>query len=324
MPLDDYLALVLGHMQPLDPLTIPVGRLQGLVTAESVFAPHDIPMHDELADEGSVVRRAGEDLAAGSVANSRSLAMIAMCGRRSVLAHPRVRVSILCVGDELVEDDRADREVPIVNCNAPMLAAAARALGCEVRTVGPVADTRQAFLQGLRNATKGADLVLTTGGTSDSAHDLVRSVLEPMGGFTFTQVAMKPGVNQAVGVFAGVPILAFPGNPVSAYVSFVVLGVPAIRRLQGHADPGHVLRRATLRAALSSPADMTQFARGILQGSDALTVTPVRGQGARHVSGLAHATCLIVIPAGVESAAADSTVQVIDLRGLDRDWRIGA
>lgn len=270
---------------------------------------------------GAHIRRAGDDLAAGVLAvragtdiTPRSVALLAACDRAGVLVHPRPRVAVISTGDELVVAGRPVGAGQLVDSNGPLLVAALRASGAEARLIGPVRDDAAAFSAALAEAAASSDLIVTSGGVSMGAYDTVKEVLSTAGGVEFAKVAMNPGMPQGCGRALDVPIITLPGNPVSTYVSFELFVRPVLRRLQGRSDHATPTRSAHTTAAISSPLNKRQFARGVVQGHDTLTVTPVQGQGSHAMGGLADANCLIVVPEGVAEVPVGSAVQVIDLR----------
>ena len=270
---------------------------------------------------GDCVRRAGEDLQAGSpavargsVLSSRNLGLIASCDRDAVLAIPRPRVTVISTGSELVRPGGDVGFGQVVDSNNTVLAAAVREAGAEVRQIGPVVDDADAFTAALEEAAATSDLVLTSGGVSMGAYDTVKEVLTTRGGVAFMKVAMQPGMPQGHGSIDGVPIITLPGNPVSSFVSFEVFVRPAIRRLMGLAEVLRPARTAEITRGMGSPPRKMQFARGILEGADVLRVAPVGEQGSHFMGGLALSNCLIVIPVGVGELAAGERVEVLDLR----------
>ena len=274
---------------------------------------------------GAYIRRAGEDLAEGSLAvargsvvTPRNLAIIASCDLAAVPTRPRPRVVVMSTGSELVAPGSAVAFGQVVDCNSYLLAAAVAQTGCEVVRVGPVGDTFEEFTLALEQAVAGADLLITSGGVSMGAYDTVKEVLTARGGVTFTKVAMNPGMPQGFGRINGVPIITLPGNPVSTYVSFEVFVRPAIRKLLGRAQLLRPERSATMSEAITSPNGKRQFARGLLSGRDRLEVSPVGGQGSHVLGGLSRANCLIVIPESVTEVKSGSSVTVLDLR-VDED-----
>ncbi|MEE2048674.1 molybdopterin molybdotransferase MoeA, partial [Nocardiopsis tropica] len=172
--------------------------------------------------EGAVVLRPGGRIGAGE------MGVLAAVGRRSVSVYPRPRVVVLSTGEELVEPGRPLGPGQIWESNSFMIAAAARDAGCEVHRHGFVGDDPRTVLDTLEGLLVRADIVITTGGVSMGAYDVVKEVLTREGTVEFTQVAMQPGKPQGFGAIGPdrTPIVTLPGNPVSAFVSFQIFVLP--------------------------------------------------------------------------------------------------
>lgn len=272
---------------------------------------------------GEHVRRQGSDLARGALAvahgtviDSRSIGMLAACNMRVLLAHPRVRVAIVSVGDELSRPSRRESDDAIIDSNGPMLMAAVTEIGGTATRHGPVPDDTEELQRALRNAAAQSDIIITTGGLSHDGRNTVRTLLTELGGVNFVDVAMHPGSLHGHGVFAGTPIITLPGNPVSACVSFHVLAAPAIRRLQGRTQLLPHLQPAVLQVPLSPAPGTRQFVRAMLRRREQLEVVPLSGHGRHALAGLVHADCLIVIPPRDTDLPVGSIVQVFELRGI--------
>ena len=272
---------------------------------------------------GNAVRLAGEDVAAGATVLARGtylqaaqLGLIAAVGRGRVRARPKPRVVIISTGSELVEVGDPLLPGQIYDSNGYTLAAAAREAGAIAYRVGPVGDDPKLLIDTVEDQLIRADLVVTTGGVSVGAHDVVREVIGRLGDVRFSRVAMQPGQPQAFGTIGDdkVPFFGLPGNPVSALVSFEVFVRPAIRRMLG-SEPIHRPRvRARLSQALTSPAGRRQFVRVRLTVEDGEYVaSPVGGAGSHLVAAMAHANALAVVPEEITELPAGTPVPVMVL-----------
>ncbi|MFF0222712.1 gephyrin-like molybdotransferase Glp [Streptomyces sp. NPDC004629] len=271
--------------------------------------------------EGSDVRAGDRALAAGTVLGPSQIALLAAIGRGTVRVRPRPRVVVLSTGSELVQPDEPLGGGQIYDSNSFALTAAARDAGAIAYRVGAVADDAETLRSAIEDQLVRADLLVTTGGVSVGAYDVVKEALsdvgdadEAGGGVEFRKLAMQPGKPQGFGTVGPdhTPLLALPGNPVSSYVSFEVFVRPAIRTLMGLTDVHRPRIRATLTAdaALSSPKGRRQFLRGTYADGK---VTPVGGAGSHLVAALAHADALIVLPEDAESVEPGSEVEVVRL-----------
>ncbi len=275
-------------------------------------------------EEGQGVRRQGEDVESGEVVlrEGRRLAapqlgLLAAVGRARVRARPRPRVVVLSTGAELVEPGDEARPGQIADANSYTLAAAAAEAGCLAYRHGIVGDDSRELLDAIEDQLVRADAVVTSGGVSAGAYDVVKEVLSKLGTVSFERVAMQPGMPQGFGIVgsAGTPIFTLPGNPVSAYVSFHVFVAPALRRMAGLEPRALATSRAFLTARLTSPPGKRSFARAHLQPKHNVTpdVTPVGGHGSHLLADLAAANALIMVPEETTEIPGGTEVDVLAL-----------
>ena len=271
---------------------------------------------------GQHVRPAGDDLCAGdlvvakgTVLGPRHLGLLASVGCATVRTRPRARVVILSTGSELRDPGHDLGHDSIYDGNSYLLAAAVRRAGAIPHRVGIVPDEPGAFLKTLRDHVADADLVVTSGGVSQGDYDVVKAALRDEGVW-FGPVAMQPGKPQGFGLVGDVPIVTLPGNSVSAYISFEMFVLPAIRRLMGHSPVSRPLLDARLTRAMTSPLGRRQFMRGQV-GYDAQGryVEPVGGPGSHLIGALAGANALIVVPEEAIALSRGDRVQVLLLDG---------
>lgn len=262
---------------------------------------------------GSDVARGAELAPSGAPVTPALLGTLASAGIDAVEVVRPLRVLVVSTGSELTDDGVGDGTgASIRDANGVALRAALAEVGAAARSVR-LTDDADAFLPALEHAVGDwADLVLTTGGISAGAYEVVRQALEPLG-LAVTPVAMQPGGPQALGrlPLAGrsVPVVAFPGNPVSALVSFEVFLRPVLAALVGAPD-----RTATeLPAAESatSPAGKHQVRRGrVVDGH----VHFVGGPGSHLLGHLAAATHLVHVPVGTDTVEPGDLLTVWSLR----------
>ncbi len=276
---------------------------------------------DRAVDVGAYVRRAGEDVAAGetvlargSSLGSASIGLAAAVGRTRVLVRPRPRVVVVSTGSELVEPGSPLGPGQIVDANSFALTAAAVEAGALAYRVGIVPDDARTLLATLEDQLVRADVLITSGGVSVGAYDVVKEVLSTVGTVQFDKVGMQPGMPQGFGTIGpdSTPVFGLPGNPVSALVSFEVFVRPALRRMLG-AEPLERPRvTAVATEALRSPAGKRSFVRVQLAvRKGAYVVTPVGGAGSHLLAGMARANALAVVPEDVEEIAAGDPVTVV-------------
>jgi molybdopterin molybdotransferase len=181
--------------------------------------------------------------------------------------------------------------------------------------VGIVPDDGQRLVALIEDQLVRADLVITSGGVSAGAYDVVKQALSELGTVRFDRVAMQPGMPQGFGTVGdeGTPIFTLPGNPVSAFVSFEVFVRPAIRRMIGVSKLHRPSVKAILQKALRSPEGKRQFARARLQPAPdgSYLVTPLDGQASHLIGDLAYANALVVVPEHVTDIEAGQVVDVV-------------
>lgn len=269
--------------------------------------------------KGSDVKAGDLALEAGTILGPPQIGLLAAIGRGTVRVRPRPRVVVLSTGSELVQPDEPLGTGQIYDSNSFALCAAARDAGAIAYRVGAVADDAETLRATIEDQLIRADLLVTTGGVSVGAYDVVKEALSSVGdedeagsGIEFRKLAMQPGKPQGFGSIGPehTPLLALPGNPVSSYVSFELFARPAIRTLMGLDDVHRPTTRATLEAgkALTSPAGRRQFLRGRYADGK---VTPVGGAGSHLVAALAQADALIVVPEDVTSVEPGTEVEVV-------------
>ncbi|WP_433788192.1 molybdopterin molybdotransferase MoeA [Actinomycetospora sp. CA-101289] len=284
---------------------------------------------DRAVAAGQNVRGAGEDVTAGTVVlptgtllGPAQLGLAAAVGAGALPVRRRPRVLVLSTGSELVAPGEPLAHGQIHESNGPMLAAAVTDAGGTAELLRFVPDDVAAFTATLDDALAAhpddpVDLVLTSGGVSAGAYEVVKDAFTDRG-VTFTKVAMQPGMPQGLGRYPGplgdVAVVTLPGNPVSSLVSFEVFVRPALRAAAGHPQPARPRVRARLAEALDSPAGRRQFRRGRIDAV-AGTVSTVGAAGSHLLAALARADCLLVVGEQTTHVDAGEPVEVWLLDG---------
>lgn len=285
-------------------------------------------------EPGKHIRRAGSDIArdevalpAGTVLGAAQIGLLSALGLPDVEVARRLRVVVLSTGSELVEPGKPLQHGQIYESNGAMLTAAVTEAGALARHIHFVPDDVADFLERLDDASADADLIITSGGVSAGAYEVVKDALggrtaESRGRVEFVKVAMQPGMPQGCGHHRDatgrqVPIITLPGNPVSSLVSFEVFIRPPLRAAMA-LPPDRRHLSARLGSDIRSPEGKRQFLRGVVD--DPLTpsdtspvVEPIGPPGSHHLRYLAGANALIDIPAEVTSLTAGTVVNVVVL-----------
>ena len=244
-----------------------------------------------LPRPGEAVRRMGEDIAVGDLIlpaglrlTPQAVALAASVGLAQLPVLRRVKVAVFSTGSELVMPGEPLPPGGIYNSNRFMLRGLLAALGCEVEDFGIVPDRLDATREVLRRAAEGHDLILTSGGVSVGEEDHVKPAVEAEGSLDMWKIAMKPGKPLAYGHVHGAAFIGLPGNPVSSFVTFLMMVRPFLLATQGVREvaPGSLMlradfdwprpdrRREFLRARMNAHGGVELFAN---QGSAALNST---------------------------------------------------
>lgn len=283
-----------GEADTVVPLAI-TDRGRATVAVFSPVMPGDNVRHRASeAVSGEVVLRGGERV------GPRELALIAALGRGRVEVHPKPRVVIISVGDELVEPGKAARSGQVFDANGHALAATVADAGAVAIRVGAVPDTYGELRELLEDQLVRADLIITTGGLSQGAADTVSDVVGPLGTVRFDDVAISPGRRFGIGkigeMAGGRPIICLPGDPVAVQVACETFVRPALLHMAGHS----ALYRPTVSAQAvskwTSPEGRREFVPARLTGSpgEGYRWEPVAR--ARALTGLVQANAFAVIP----------------------------
>ncbi|QOT74816.1 gephyrin-like molybdotransferase Glp [Cupriavidus basilensis] len=303
---------------------IPPGA-DAVVMQEQCVAQDEDVIVNHTPQPGEWIRRAGEDIRAGSVilpAGTRltpqALGLAASVGQASLDVVRRVKVAVFFTGDELAMPGEPLKPGAIYNSNRFTLRGLLENLGCEVSDFGIVPDTLAATRDTLRRAAEGHDLIITSGGVSVGEEDHIKPAVEAEGRLNLWQIAIKPGKPLAFGEVARAGqapafFLGLPGNPVSSFVTFLLFVRPFILRLQGVQDV--MPRRLPLRADFDLPKGdrRNEFLRVRLNQAGGLDLFPNQSSGV--LTSTVWGEGLVDNPPNQPIARGD-TVQFISFDGL--------
>ena len=274
---------------------------------------------------GAYVRRTGDDVQPGDVAvragtiiGAAQVGLLAAVGRERVLVHPRPRVSVMCVGGELVDISRTPGNGQVYDVNSYALAAAGRDAGAEVNRVGIVPTDPKLLREVVEGQLSRSEVVVIAGAVGGAAAEGVRSVLAQLGDMEVTRIAMHPGSVQGFGQLGPerVPVFLLPANPVSALVVFEVMVRPLIRLSLGKRQAMRRIVPARTLSPISSVAGRKGFLRGqLMRDQDtgeylvqALGGAP--GASSHLLATLAEANCLVIVPSEAEQIRTGEVVDV--------------
>ena len=326
---------------PASPLRVQPGVCVRIMTGAMVPAGADAVVPLEWTDggvaqvsitraptAGAHIRTVGEDVAEGETVLSAGthlgavqIGLAAAVGRSRVLCRPRPRVVVVSTGTELTEAGQPLTPGRIYDSNSLALTAAAVEAGAIAYRVGIVPDDPRQLAATLEDQLVRADVLVTSGGVSVGAYDVVKEVLSRLGTVSFDKVAMQPGMPQGFGTIGpdATPVFGLPGNPVSALVSFEAFVRPALRKMIGATPIERPRVRAVTSKALTSPAGKRSFVRVSLDvKKGAYVVTPVSGPGSHLLAGLSRANALAIVPEDVEKVPAGEAVEVLVLERRGR------
>ena len=276
-----------------------------------------VPQENTAEDHGDIlltaeitlhqhIRRAGEDIAQGTVvmeAGQRlgpaQLAMLASIGIATINVFRPLKVGVFFTGDELTEPGQPLAPGAIYNSNRYAINGLLTQLGCQITDYGIVRDSAQATRDALQHASTENDIVMTCGGVSVGEEDHVKAAVLALGQLDLWQISMKPGKPLAYGKVGQADFIGLPGNPVSAFVTFLLMARPFLLKRMGATDTA--LRYLTAEAAFDwpRPDKRREFLRVKLvrdtAGHDTLELWPNQGSGV--MSSLAWADGLVDLPA---------------------------
>ena len=295
---------------------------------------HQLPAEIGILCEASAglnIRRAGEDIAAGSIALHKGVVIrppevgvLASLGHSTVMVIRRPVVAILATGDELVDINQPLPTGKIYNSNTYSVAALVTRYGGTPRILGIALDSEDSLVEGLRRGLE-ADMLITIGGVSAGDYDIVKDVLAKEGEIAFWTVRMKPGKPLAFGTIRGmsgsgvarnIPHLGLPGNPVSAMVTFELFARPAILKMMGKKNLAKPTVDAVLEDGMINSDGRRILARAMVEKRGGQYFARLTGpQGSGILTSMTSANGLVIVPEDKAEVKAGDVVQAMML-----DW----
>jgi len=221
---------------------IPQGTDAVVMQEEVQVSDNDIEIN-RLINSGENIRPQGNDIArndiilpAGQLLGPQHIALAASVGLATLPVYRKLRVGVFFTGDELVQPGTPLKDGQIYNSNRYAITSLLTNLGCEIQDLGNVPDTLNATCKALELLAHDCDLIMTTGGVSVGEEDHVKPAVAKLGSLSLWRIAMKPGKPLAFGAVGETPFVGLPGNPVSAFVTFLLFARPLILKIQGIND----------------------------------------------------------------------------------------
>jgi molybdopterin molybdotransferase len=280
--------------------SIPAGA-DAVIMQEDVTRDGDHIAINEKVTAGDFIRRKGCDLAEGQKFLSKGerirpavAALLRSQGFADVSVGGQVAAGVISTGDEIVDAGAEIKPGQIYDSNSVMLGGLLRQIGAAVGLAEHCRDERTALSDAVKRGTEHRVLIIT-GGISVGEHDLVQSVMRDLGGkIDIWRVAVKPGKPFLFGRIGDCAVFGLPGNPVSAFVTFLKFVRPAILKMMGAGASELELRHipARLSVDLRNDGDRVHYLRGRYEGSD---FTPVGRQESHALFGLSRANALLRI-----------------------------
>ncbi|MEM2419409.1 MAG: molybdopterin molybdotransferase MoeA [Candidatus Bathyarchaeia archaeon] len=269
---------------------------------------------------GENVSRKGEDVARGEVAvkagtrlKPHHLGLIAALGKSRVRVYEKPKVAILATGNELVEVGQTPKEDQVFEVNRLVIASLCRELGAEPVDLGIAKDNVAEISEKIRLGLEKAEMVVTTGGTSVGALDLVPAAISSLGtpGVIVHGIAMRPAMPTALAVVNNKPIIMLSGNPVAAMFGFEVFARPLILKMLGAEHESRPLVKAKLTRRTPTALGRKTFVRVLVfQRDGEFYAEPISTRGSGVFSTMTKANGYIVVPENREGLEKDETVLV--------------
>ncbi|MGD1019237.1 MAG: gephyrin-like molybdotransferase Glp [Verrucomicrobiia bacterium] len=279
----------------------------------------------ESVEPGENIRRAGDDvtkdevvLRAGTRLGPPQVGLAAALGMTQLVVRPRPRVGVLVTGGEIVEPGRALRDGQIYDTNSYAVCAFVKQAGGEPVELGIADDTREDLHEKIDYGLSECDAVITVGGVSVGAYDLVKDVLAELGcEQKFWKIAMRPGKPFVFGTRESKLVFGLPGNPVSAAVTFLMLVRPALQKMRGLAEIDLPTVAAEAAADFVNDGDRLHYMRASLRrDGEKWLAKPMPNQGSHAISSFANADGLVEVPEAT-TISVGHIVKVIRLFGCD-------
>jgi molybdopterin molybdotransferase len=268
---------------------------------------------------GENIRTRGMDLRTGEIVlqkgrklKPQDLGLLAMLGIAEVSVYKKPRIGLLSSGDELLEIDAPLTAGKIHDSNSYALGAFIENSGADLVSLGVAKDTKKSVTSLLKKAVdEKVDLIISSAGVSVGAFDFVKEVIETNGKLDFWRVNMRPGKPLAFGEYQGIPFIGLPGNPVSAFVGFVIFVRPLLEKLSGQLNGDRHKVRVRCEEEIESDGRESYLRAKIRNENGVYSANLTGHQGSGNLLSLVQADALLIIPAGVKCVPVGQDVDAI-------------
>jgi molybdopterin molybdotransferase len=274
----------------------------------------------ERVRPGANFRRRGEDVRAGSVVlpagrrlRPQDIALAAALGAHELIVFERLRVALFSTGDEVREPGTPLNIGQIWDANRWLLRSLLEALGCRVSDLGILTDDLHSIEGAISEAAHEHDLIVTSGGVSVGSEDHMTNVIRRRGSLDTRRLAIKPGKPIGLGDIDDCPILALPGNPVAAAVSFIAFGRSVVLRLAGSSEDGPLAFRLPAGFGYRKIRGRRDYLLGVVErdGSGVSSISMFERQGAAMLSAISQTEGFVAIDEHVEHVQPGDLVDFI-------------
>ena len=268
----------------------------------------------KAANLGANIRKRGDDIESGASIlprgqrlRAQDLGMLAMLGIAQVPVYRKPRIALLSSGDELTPIGETLTAGKIYDVNSYTLSAMLESAGCEIIPLGVAEDTPESVRAALEKA-KDADLILSSAGVSMGSFDYIKAIIEAEGNLNFWRINMRPGKPLTFGNYQNIPFIGLAGNPVSAFIGFMVFVQPVIKKMLGYTEQTESRVRVRLAEPLQSDG-RESYLRAIIHRENNQLYAKLTGhQGSGNLFSMVQANALLIIPAGVKSLPAETEI----------------
>ncbi|MBX2807649.1 MAG: molybdopterin molybdotransferase MoeA [Cellvibrionaceae bacterium] len=282
------------------------------VTGNMLSLPDKVTRHNNIRFQGQDIKTGDRILQQGRCLQTQDIALLASVGKTCVPVYRRLRVAIVSTGSELIEPGKPLAPGQIYNANRYLLSGFLQKLGVDIIDLGCVEDNLQETEKALSQAAATADCIISTGGVSVGAEDHIKTAINNLGSLTIWRIALKPGKPLAFGEIDGTPLFGLPGNPVSAFITFLLFVRPFLVSCQGsHYQPANSRKLIANFSATANPRRW-EYRRIKIDGQDANSYD---NQSSGVLSSIVWADGLAVIPSNTAIKPGDK-IDVISFSDL--------